>query len=148
MSFTLRTSLMTALLALAATVTLVACNKTETTTPGEKLDSAISDAKSAADKAQGEAHEAVKNTEAAAAYAAKSLSEGAADVTITTKIKAALAADDQLRVMSISVDTVQGKVTLTGTAPDESSKTRAKTLASAVTGVTDVDNRLVVGSAS
>lgn len=148
MNSTLRSPLLTALLAMVASVTLVACDKTDPATPGQHVDAAIADVKLATEKAQVEVNTAAKDTQAAATDAANALSQGVSDATITAKIKAALAADDKLSALRIDVDTVQGKVTLTGTAPDLSSKERANTLASAVTGVTDVRNQLVVSGQS
>ena len=55
-------------------------------------------------------------------------------------------ANAPVQVMRIDVDTQEGRVNLSGKAPDESSKTRATTLAKAVEGVKSVENRLVVGN--
>ncbi|MDO9135699.1 BON domain-containing protein, partial [Hydrogenophaga sp.] len=73
-----------------------------------------------------------------------SVAESATDMAITTKVNAALAADDQLSALKIDVDTEAGNVALTGTAPDEASRARATTLTAAVDGVVTVDNRLTV----
>jgi hyperosmotically inducible protein len=59
-------------------------------------------------------------------------------------VNAKLAQDKTLSAMRIDVDTVDGKVSLRGTAPDPSARERATTLASAVDGVVSVDNQLVV----
>lgn len=66
------------------------------------------------------------------------------DATITTSVKAALAADDKLSALQINVDTEQGVVKLTGPAPDEISRTRATELAADAKGVNRVENELVV----
>lgn len=66
------------------------------------------------------------------------------DAAITTRVNGALAKDPDLSALSIDVDTEHGRVALKGTAPDESSKTRATQLAQAVEGVASVDNRLTV----
>jgi hyperosmotically inducible periplasmic protein len=113
-------------LAVAATLGLAACNKPGEATVGEKVDGAIAGAK----ESSAEATQTVKT--------------GAMDATITTKINTALAADSKLSAIKIDVDTVNGRVTLTGTAPDADSRQRATTLATAVDGVTSVDNRLAV----
>jgi hyperosmotically inducible protein len=63
---------------------------------------------------------------------------------ITAKVNAALAVDDKLKATQINVDTRDGQVTLTGQAPDANSRERATTLASAVDGVKQVNNQLVV----
>ena len=114
--------------ALLATLALVACNARDNTTAGQKVDSAIAGAK------------------AGATQAANTVSAAATDATITTKINAALAADDKLKALKIDVDTSNGRVVLAGTAPDADSKARATTMAKAVEGVVDVDNRLTVES--
>jgi len=63
---------------------------------------------------------------------------------ITAKVNAALAVDDKLKATQINVDTREGQVTLTGQAPDAQSRERATTLVSAVDGVKNVNNQLVV----
>ena len=119
--------------ALAGLVALGACSPREEQTVGQKVDQAIAEAKSGA----AEAKQATKEAAADVAVAA-------ADATITTKVNAALAADDKLSAIKIDVDTSSGRVVLRGTAPDAGSKDRATTLAKAVEGVIDVDNRLTV----
>lgn len=119
------------LIALAATASialgLAACEKKPAEpTVGERVDGAIADVKEA-------------GTEAA-----DSVKASAADAAITTKINAALAADDKLSATKINVDTVDGRVTLSGTAPDATSRDRATTLATSVEGVLAVNNLLIV----
>lgn len=65
------------------------------------------------------------------------------DAEITAKVKAAIFAEPGLKTLQISVDTVKGIVTLTGSAPSQESSDTAASLAKAVSGVKDVDNRLV-----
>ena len=67
-----------------------------------------------------------------------------ADATTTTKVNAALVADDQLKALKIDADTKDGTVMLTGVAPDADSRDRATTLAKVVDGLLDVANRLTV----
>lgn len=69
-----------------------------------------------------------------------------ADTEITAKVKAAIFAEPGLKTLQISVDTVQGVVTLSGSVDTRSISNRAKELAGAVAGVKDVENRLVVKS--
>ena len=66
------------------------------------------------------------------------------DAAITTKVKAAIFAEPGLKTLQISVDTVKGVVTLSGSVDTQQSSNRAKQLAGAVDGVKDVENRLVV----
>lgn len=123
-------------LALTAALTLAACSpRDDNTTAGQKVDEAIADAKEGVGEARRAGNEATAR-----------LAKAAGDATITTKINAALAADDKLKATRINVDTSNGRVVLTGKAPDADSRRRATTLAKAVEGVVDVDNRLVLDS--
>ena len=125
--------------ALAATLSLAACNKPGQETVGQKVDGSIAEVKSATKDLSAEAS-------AAATKAADAVSGTAKDVAITAKVNAALAADDKLSAISINVDTTGGRVALNGTAPDAPTRDRAKMLAAAVEGVVAVDNRLTVGA--
>ena len=119
--------------ALAAAMALAACNPTDNRSVGQKVDDAVATAKTEAGE--------VKR---AADQAAADVTTAATDAMITTKINAALAADDQLKATRIDVDTRDGRVVLTGLAPDDGARERATLLARAVQGVVDVDNRLTV----
>ena len=68
------------------------------------------------------------------------------DAEITAKVKAAIFAEPGLKTLQISVDTVKGVVTLSGSVDSQQSSHRAKDLASAVAGVNEVENRLAVKS--
>ena len=68
------------------------------------------------------------------------------DAGVTAKVKAALVAEKGVNGMSINVDTVGGRVTLTGRVPDQSQVERATQVATAIEGVKTVDNRLTVGA--
>jgi len=126
-------NLLTACAAVAAMLALSACNQRDDQTMGQAVDSAAATAKA-------EMKDAKETTRDVAA----DLGTAAKDATITTKINAALVADDQLKALQIDVDTKDGKVVLTGSAPDDASRERASTLATAVDGVIGVDNRLAV----
>ena len=117
----------------AAMLSLSACDKRDDQTMGQTVDRGVADAKAEFKDAK----EATKDAAAKGATAAT-------DATITTKINVALVADDQLKALKINVDTKDGKVVLTGTAPDAGARDRATALAKAVDGVVDVDNRLTV----
>lgn len=65
------------------------------------------------------------------------------DTEITTKIKSAIFAEPGLRSLQISVDTVKGVVTLSGSVDTPGNRDRAGGLAAAVSGVSRVDNQLV-----
>ena len=96
------------------------------------------------DKGVASAKAEMKDAKEATNDAAANVGAAVTDATITTKINAALVADDQLKALNINVDTKDGKVVLTGAAPDAGSRDRATTMAKAVEGVVDVDNRLTV----
>lgn len=68
------------------------------------------------------------------------------DTEITAKVKAAILAEPGLKTLQISVDTQNGVVTLSGSVDSQSSSDMAKALAAAVSGVKDVENRLVFKS--
>jgi osmotically-inducible protein OsmY len=159
-----------ATLALLGAVALSGCDRHDERTAGQQLDSAVASASSAMDNAaadarQGaadlkadtqvamnDAREASANTadqaSAKATEMGQKIEATVADATITTKVNAALAADDQLKATKINVDTKAGQVTLTGVAPDAQSLARASELAQAVDGVTNVVNRLTVDKTS
>lgn len=137
--------------AAAAALTLSACDRRDDTTVGQQVDSAVASADAAAERARQEAAEAKARVESAAESAGQRM-EGAADkaadkvadAAITASVNAALARDPSLSALRIDVDTVNGTVSLKGTAPDQTARTRATELASAVKGVTNVDNQLEV----
>ena len=66
------------------------------------------------------------------------------DSEITAKIKAAFFAESGLKTMQISVETVQGVVTLSGSVDSQSHSDLATAMASAVSGVRKVNNHLVI----
>lgn len=66
------------------------------------------------------------------------------DTAITAKVKSAYASDPQVAATSISVETMQGTVLLSGFAKSQAEKDRAATLAREVKGVKSVKNDIVV----
>lgn len=66
------------------------------------------------------------------------------DTAITTKVKAAIFNDPDLKVMQIGVETMQGTVQLSGFVDTEQTKIRAGEVARSVNGVRSVRNDLVV----
>ncbi|HEY4997493.1 MAG TPA: BON domain-containing protein [Usitatibacter sp.] len=66
------------------------------------------------------------------------------DTAITASIKTDLLKDPDLSVLRIDVDTRDGVVTLNGLAGNESARSRAEKMASAIKGVKEVRNFLVV----
>lgn len=127
-----------------ATSLIVACGQREDQTVGQRLDGAVEQTQSATAEMRSDANTAAQDMRAAGSEAADKIATGAADVTITAKVNAALAGDSQLSALKIDVDTSNGHVELKGTAPDAASRDRATVLAAAVEGVVKVDNRLTV----
>jgi hyperosmotically inducible protein len=68
------------------------------------------------------------------------------DVAITTAVKAKLAADKIKTLGRVSVDTIQGVVTLTGTVESASQKKHAEEVARGVKGVSKVVNNLQIAN--
>lgn len=107
--------------------------KDKDTTAGEKLDSMIAESKQ-------ESKEAGDYVEQKTDQAVQSVDDAA----ITATIKGKLVADDELKAIDINVDTDGGVVTLTGAAPSATAVERATTIAKAVDGVSNVNNKLTV----
>ena len=75
-----------------------------------------------------------------AAEAEKVLGEAA----LTAKIKSKMALDDQVKALSIDVDTKGTVVTLSGTVHSEAERAKALQLARETEGITAVTDRLVI----
>ncbi|WP_462386773.1 BON domain-containing protein [Acidovorax sp. Q11] len=136
---------------------LAACGKTEEPTVGQRLDSAVEKTEQAAADARAKAEAAMQSAEtkmekgaasaeATAKQAADTAKGAIDDATITAQVSAGLAKDPDLSAVKINVDTVNGKVTLNGPAPSTVARDRAETIAKAVSGVTSVNNQLVVSA--
>lgn len=116
---------------------LIACDKSgPAETAGKKLDEATEKAEQ-------------KLGEAAEMLGQKGEQMGAVmdDSATTAKVKSAILAESVLQSLQIGVDTQQGKVTLTGSADSQMSSDKAKKVASAVSGVTSVDNQIAINAA-
>jgi hypothetical protein len=72
--------------------------------------------------------------------------QGANDMWLWTKTKAALATTDDLRDSTINVDVVNDVTTLKGTVASAAHKTKAETVAKAIEGVKSVKNELKVSA--
>lgn len=126
MNRTLFATTATMVAALAASVTLVACQRVaDTPAPSTQTPPATSPATSSSETA-------------------RTGPEVVSDAAITVAVNTALASDDGLSALRIDVDTVDGRVQLNGQAPDAAARERASSLARAVDGVKSVDNRLVL----
>jgi hyperosmotically inducible protein len=133
-----------ATLAVAAALTACSRNNDDDRTAGQRLDGAVADAKRESNEAKRDAQQAMNDAQMSASRAADTTAQVSTDMAITAKVNAALAVDDKLKATQINVDTREGQVTLTGQAPDAQSRERATTLVSAVDGVKQVNNQLVV----
>lgn len=78
------------------------------------------------------------------ALTGKSLGENIADATITTTVKAKLAAEKAVTLTRVSVETQHGVVYLTGLVDSAALRDRATELARKVDGVRDVVNNVKV----
>lgn len=134
-------------LACTAILALAACdNRNNDQTAGQKVDAAISTTEQKADAIGAEIKQGVEAAKDGAAAAVDTIADTARDAAITTQVNADLARDPELSALQINVDTTNGKVVLTGTAPSDTAKARASAKAQAVVGVVTVDNQLRVGS--
>ena len=74
----------------------------------------------------------------------ESASQNIDDTTITTQVKAKLAAEKVSNLTRVSVATAKGNVSLTGVVPTATDRARAEELARGVKGVQGVANNLQV----
>ncbi len=153
---------------LAAALSLGACSREETAAAEKKVDAAVATAEQKVDSAmakaeqkideasskagqkademKADARQSMDEVKQASAQAADKLGKKVNDAAITTAMNAELAKDPTLSALAINVDTVDGRVALKGTAPNEAARQRASQLASAIAGVRSVDNSLVVNA--
>jgi len=134
------------LTALALSALLGACSRQrdDELAANQRLDGAAADLKQAADDVRRDAQQSNVDAQVAANQAAETTARVSADMAITAKVNAALVSDDQLKATQINVDTRDGSVTLSGKAPDANARERATMLASAINGVKQVNNQLVI----
>lgn len=123
-------------------VGLTACEKPgPAETAGEKIDQTV-------DKSGTKIGEAADKVGEKMGEQSEKAGAAIDDSEITAKVKAAMFAEQGLKTLQIDVDTAKSVVTLNGTVDSQESSDKAKALASAVTGVKDVENRLVVKPAN
>jgi len=119
-------------------VGLAACDQPgPAETAGKKLDKA-------ADEAAEKMSEAADKVAEKMGEQGNKAGVGINDAEITTKVKAAIFAEPGLKTLQISVDTIKGVVTLSGSVDTQQNSDSAKALAGAVSGVHEVDNRLMI----
>ncbi|QNP50342.1 BON domain-containing protein [Diaphorobacter aerolatus] len=130
-------------LAVVLAAGLAACDKKPgEPTAGQKLDTAVAKTEVAADEAKQKMEAAAKDAGQAAQSAASNAAVALDDTAITTKVKAAFAADPNLSAVLISVDTKDGVVTLSGPVKTADDSAHAARLTQAVEGVKSVVNSL------
>ena len=95
-------------------------------------------------EAGAEARAAGSEAKQAAGEAVDTVANKVGDAAITTLVNAELARDSQLSALRVDVDTVDGRVTLRGDAPNANARDRATALAQRVDGVKSVDNQLSI----
>jgi hyperosmotically inducible periplasmic protein len=134
-----KTTLIT--ISLLAVIGLSACDKPG---PAEQAGKKIDEVASDTSKKVGETADKFDNkmTEQGAKSA-----QSWDDTEITAKVKAEFLGEAGLKSLQISVDTIKGVVTLTGTVDTKANSDKAKARAMAISGVRDVVNQLVVTSA-
>lgn len=106
-------------------------------TAGKKLDHVVEDAR---EKMSDTADQATDKLDAQGEKAGVAID----DAEITAKVKAAIFAESGLKALQISVETRKGVVMLSGSVDTQQNSDTARTLASAVSGVHEVENRLMV----
>ncbi len=116
---------------------LAACNKPGTAeSAGKKIDQDAADASKKIGDATDKAGDMFS-------HKADQIDVAVDDAEITAKVKAGIFSTPDLKTLQISVDTVKGVVTLTGSVDSLKISDKVKALAGAVVGVKGVDNRLV-----
>ena len=151
-----------AIVAAFATAALAACQQQAgDRSVGQKVDSALQTTKEKVeaagektreklaelgDKTKQKVAEVGDKSEKAATKASggRDTGEVVNDTAITASIKTDFLKDPDLSVLKIDVDTKRGVVTLNGLTSDEAARSRAEKMASAVKGVKEVRNLLVV----
>ncbi|MCB1896675.1 MAG: BON domain-containing protein [Zoogloeaceae bacterium] len=142
-----------ALASLVSSAMLLAACGSEDRTVGQKVDHAVAESRDAAGDAKREMAEAGEAIQRGAERAGEAVKETlsdagqvVADAAITTAVKAELINDERIDALEIDVDTKDGEVTLSGTAPDDAARDQAERLAESVEGVKEVHNKLVLAS--
>jgi osmotically-inducible protein OsmY len=125
---------------------LSACDRnSEDRTAGERLDGAVANAERRADETKSDIRRESAEAKSDIATAANQAGDKMKDASITTKVNAELARDNDLSALKINVDTAGGNVVLRGAAPNDAARDRATLIAQRVEGVLSVDNQLTVG---
>jgi len=119
-------------------VGLAACDQPgPAETAGKKLDQVVDDAREQISDTTDKATDKLDDQ-------GDKVGVGIDDAEITAKAKAAIFAEPGLKSLQISVNTIKGVVTLSGSVDTEQNSDTVRALTSAVSGVHDVKNHLVI----
>ena len=132
-----------ALVAAATVLALSACDQKPSVNAGETA-AAVDRKGAAADAGKAAATPGPAPAAAAAAPKAGEPSATGENAALATKVKPALAAEPELKVLAIDVNASGGTVMLFGTADTRANRERAGKVASGVEGVKSVQNNLVL----
>jgi len=124
-------------LILALSLGVAACDKKPG--PAEQAGKSIDQSM---DKAGKKIDEVVDKVDTKVSEQSSKTGQAIDDAEITTKVKAAIFTEPGLKSLQISVDTIKGVVTLTGTVDSPDNAEKVTLLAKAVDGVKSVDNKL------
>jgi hyperosmotically inducible protein len=111
---------------------------------GDKTQAVVVNAADTVVRKTGEAVTAVTDATVPVGAGAAEAGKAMTDTAITASIKTDFLKDPDLSVLKIDVDTKGGVVTLNGLTGDEAARSRAEKMASAIKGVKEVRNFLVV----
>lgn len=117
---------------------LVACDKPGTAeTAGKKIDQATENVSAAVSNSADKASTTI-------AAQGKVAGQAIDDTEITAKIKAALLNEPGLASLKITVDTIKGAVTLSGSVNSQDKADKAIKLSKSIDGVNSVNSKLVI----
>jgi len=133
-SSTKHTLIATSLLCLTSMT--VGCGDRSTEIADRKIDQTTEKAENKMDNTQAEMTESASKNETPLG-----------DTALTAKVKSALIGEPGVKAMQISVDTLNGKVTLSGAVDSSQESIKAEQVAQQVEGVKSVENHLIVKSA-
>lgn len=136
----------TTVCALAAAFALSACNSRDDATASERADTTVASAERKSDEARADVKRETAEVRSDVNNAIEQAGDKMKDASITTKVNAELAADNDLSALKINVDANGGHVVLRGNAPSEAARDRATVIAQRVEGVLSVDNQLTVAN--
>jgi hyperosmotically inducible protein len=112
---------------------------------GEQLERGAERAGEAAERTGAALEESARKIEAEVGPVARKMYD---DASLTTKVKARLAADPEVAALHIDVDSVDGRVTLNGKVGSEEERQEAYKLATRTEGVKEVVNLIQVAGQS